>query len=65
MAHSLWPKVKLQIPPLRFGRDDKVEGGAAPRPSWRGMDGASAACLALHGCRSRHPRLHIPRVQEG
>ena len=27
MAHSLWPKVKLQIPPLRFGRDDKVEGG--------------------------------------
>jgi hypothetical protein len=40
MPHALCPKVKPQIPPLRFGRDDKVEGGAAPWQWWRRMGGA-------------------------
>jgi len=43
MALSLWPKVKLQVPPLRFrsGRDDKFKGGGPPWHWWRWRDRTS------------------------
>jgi hypothetical protein len=41
-AHSLWPKVKLQVrsgPTAGRGRrDDKIKGGGPPWHGWRWMD---------------------------